>query len=168
MENSVIVDVDLRYEGNCGRLPQPMSVDDLSFVETLPRLHNNPGEVERIVDAIAIRKITTPWLKTLFLGMLAGLFVSLAGMFMVQVAGGTPAEFRKLYPFVPKLLICLTFPIGIIFIVLFGGELFTGTFGRNLAQDRFSRSRDHRQRDDHVFGMVGTQNHDQGAGVELD
>lgn len=44
----------------------------------------------------------------------------------MSVVGGVPADVRAAWPVLPKLLIAITFPIGIVFILLFGGELFTG------------------------------------------
>ena len=100
--------------------------EDVIFVDSLPRSYNIDDEVEKIVDVIAVRKISTPLWKTIFLGLLAGMFVSLAGMFMTEMAGGIPLDTRTRFPVISKLITCLTFPIGIVFIVIFGGELFTG------------------------------------------
>ncbi|KAI8805594.1 Formate/nitrite transporter-domain-containing protein [Cladochytrium replicatum] len=100
-----------------------------SFVEkndNLPREYNTGKEIEKVFQVLAVRKVLNPLDKTIFLGILSGLFVTFAGMFTVSVAGGVPLDVRTMYPALTKLLVAVTFPIGIVFILLFGGELFTG------------------------------------------
>ncbi|KAJ1551357.1 hypothetical protein HK096_000744 [Nowakowskiella sp. JEL0078] len=94
--------------------------------DSIPREYNTGGEVEHMISAIGITKIANPIDKTLFLGFLAGTFIAFGGMFQISVTGGTPPELRAIYPFVPKLLTAVTFPIALVLIVMFGGELFTG------------------------------------------
>ncbi|KND01775.1 formate/nitrite transporter [Spizellomyces punctatus DAOM BR117] len=92
----------------------------------LPRDYNTGAELEAVVTSLGYRKSHSPIDKILFLGFLAGTWVSFAGLFAQQVVGGVPIDIRASWPVIPKLLIGITFPIGIVFIVIFGGELFTG------------------------------------------
>ncbi|KAI9091249.1 Formate/nitrite transporter-domain-containing protein [Phlyctochytrium arcticum] len=103
-----------------------MSGGSSSVDLVLPRDYNTGAELEAVVSRLGRTKSSAPLDKIFFLGLLAGTWVTFAGLFAQQVVGGVPAAFRAEYPVVPKLLIGLTFPIGIVFIVLFGGELFTG------------------------------------------
>ncbi|KAJ3174852.1 hypothetical protein HDU87_006644 [Geranomyces variabilis] len=93
---------------------------------SLPREYNTGAELEAVVTTLGIAKTRKSIDHIVFLGLLAGIWVAFAGMFAQQVVGGIPAEIRAAWPVVPKLLLGATFPIGIVFIVLFGGELFTG------------------------------------------
>src|SRR5260221_269094 len=47
-------------------------------------------------------------------------------MLGTMVAGGIPIEVRQQWPTLPKLGIAVVFPFALHFILLFGGELFTG------------------------------------------
>ncbi|KAI9034625.1 Formate/nitrite transporter-domain-containing protein [Hyaloraphidium curvatum] len=82
--------------------------------------------LETMILKRGVEKSRIPWDKTLFLGALAGFFTFCGAAFAIATGGGLPAEFRAEYPGVMKLIIGATFPVGIFFIVLFGGELFTG------------------------------------------
>ncbi|KAJ3144118.1 hypothetical protein HDU89_008965, partial [Geranomyces variabilis] len=93
---------------------------------TLPRAYNTGAELEAVVTMLGIAKTRKSLDHIVFLGFLAGIWVAFAGMFAQQVVGGIPADIRATWPVVPKMLLGATFPIGIVFIVLFGGELFTG------------------------------------------
>ncbi|KAJ3343332.1 hypothetical protein HDU93_008696 [Gonapodya sp. JEL0774] len=56
---------------------------------------------------------------------LAGAFIAFGGLFAVIAGGGFDPAFRTLHPGVPKLLYGLVFPVGLVAVVLEGGELFT-------------------------------------------
>ncbi|KAJ3079179.1 hypothetical protein HK102_003972 [Quaeritorhiza haematococci] len=96
------------------------------FHEALPRNYNTGAELENVVTALGIKKKDYPWDKILFLGFLAGTWTAFAGLFTVAIAGGVPVDVRAAWPVLPKILTGCTFPVGMIFIVLFGGELFSG------------------------------------------
>ncbi|KAI9017677.1 Formate/nitrite transporter-domain-containing protein [Gaertneriomyces semiglobifer] len=94
--------------------------------DNLPRNYNTGKELETKITSLGVGKAKNPVDKVLFLGLLAGVWVSFAGLYAQQVVGAVPVAARAAWPVLPKLLIGITFPIGIVFIVLFGGELFTG------------------------------------------
>eukprot|EP01137_Pigoraptor_chileana_P030853 Opistho-2@17887 len=90
------------------------------------RHYSTPREIEEFVVSFATIKAKLPWHKVMVNGILAGAFVGLSGMLSATAAGGFTAEFRALYPAVPKLLGGAVFPLGLVLILLYGGELFTG------------------------------------------
>ncbi|KIM29025.1 hypothetical protein M408DRAFT_329061 [Serendipita vermifera MAFF 305830] len=70
--------------------------------------------------------MANPLDKMAFLGFLAGIWVGFGGIAATSVAGGIPAEIRAQWPVLPKLGLAFFFPFALHFIILFGGELFTG------------------------------------------
>lgn len=92
----------------------------------LPRNYNTGEELESIITSSGVYKAQNPIDKLIFLGLLAGIFVFLSGMFAVSLAGGIPVDVRSSWPMLPKLAVAVSFPVGLVFILLFGGELFTG------------------------------------------
>eukprot|EP00742_Colponemidia_sp_Colp-10_P002399 GILJ01002557.1.p1 GENE.GILJ01002557.1~~GILJ01002557.1.p1 ORF type:complete len:337 (-),score=43.17 GILJ01002557.1:161-1171(-) len=91
-----------------------------------PRNYNDQEEVEKTLVNIGVKKSKTPVLKLLYLGLLAGFFVGIAGIASLAVAGGFSKDLRAAHPAIAKLMVGFIFPMGIEFIVVFGGELFTG------------------------------------------
>jgi len=84
-------------------------------------------ELEAVILAAAIKKANAPFDKTFFLGALAGLWVGLAGIAALTVAGGIPVDVRNEWPMLPKLCMGTFFTFALHFIVMFGGDLFTGS-----------------------------------------
>ncbi|KAG8757603.1 hypothetical protein FRC14_001894 [Serendipita sp. 396] len=74
----------------------------------------------------ASHKMHNPVDKMAFLGFLAGIWVGFGGIAATSVAGGIPAAIRAEWPVLPKLGTAFFFPFALHFIILFGGELFTG------------------------------------------
>jgi formate/nitrite transporter len=93
---------------------------------TLPRGYNMPAEVEQMVANVGEKKSTNTLDKTIYLGFLAGLFVSIAGITAMVAASGIDPAIAAANPFVPRFIFSAIFPCGLFFIVLFGGDLFTG------------------------------------------
>eukprot|EP00735_Rhodelphis_limneticus_P015082 TRINITY_DN9235_c0_g1::TRINITY_DN9235_c0_g1_i1::g.13272::m.13272 TRINITY_DN9235_c0_g1::TRINITY_DN9235_c0_g1_i1::g.13272 ORF type:complete len:300 (+),score=68.42,sp/Q50568/FDHC_METTF/36.91/1e-39,Form_Nir_trans/PF01226.12/3e-68 TRINITY_DN9235_c0_g1_i1:226-1125(+) len=60
------------------------------------------------------------------MAVLAGVFVSFGGFSALSAAGGISAELRHEHPGISKILIGTYFPVALILIVGYGGELFTG------------------------------------------
>ncbi|KAG8794775.1 hypothetical protein FRC17_008231 [Serendipita sp. 399] len=74
----------------------------------------------------ASHKMHNPVDKMAFLGFLAGIWVGFGGIAATSVAGGIPVAIREQWPVLPKLGTAFFFPFALHFIILFGGELFTG------------------------------------------
>jgi formate/nitrite transporter len=84
---------------------------------------NSPKEIAQNYIAIGVAKTENPAIKTLVLGMLAGMFVALAsaGATIVQATlANTPLAS------VGRLLSGTVFPTGLVMVLIAGSELFTG------------------------------------------
>jgi len=80
---------------------------------------NSPKEIALSYIAVAKGKTAQPWWKTLLLGIMAGMFISLGGMIAISASchkTGVESAIIK----------GLVFPMGLILVVLCGSELFTG------------------------------------------
>jgi formate transporter len=81
-----------------------------------------PNEMAVKAESIGVRKAAQPFLPMLALAILAGAFIALGAMFATTTAAGSSA-----LPFgVARLLIGLTFCLGLVLVVVAGAELFTG------------------------------------------
>jgi formate/nitrite transporter FocA (FNT family) len=87
---------------------------------------NPMHDVEMQQEKLSIIKAHLPLGRLFFLGCLAGWWLALGVILVVVMAGGIPADIRAQWPILPKLVVGFLFPVGICFISLFGGELFTG------------------------------------------
>ena len=84
---------------------------------------NSPKEIAQNYIAIGVAKTRNPVSKTLLLGILAGMFIALAGVgaTIVQATlAGTPLAS------IGRLLGGLVFPTGLMMVLIAGSELFTG------------------------------------------
>lgn len=86
---------------------------------------NTPHEVIEQTYQTAQKKYTTPWHKIFLLGLLAGAYISVGGLLATMTAGGF-GGWAVTNPGLSKLMGGIVFPIGLIFVVLVGAELFTG------------------------------------------
>ncbi len=94
--------------------------------ETTTQIHvATPQEVIESTYKIGIAKSQLPLPKLILLGMLAGIYISVGGLFSTLVGYGMPV-LAEGNPILPKLLSGLTFPLGLILVQLVGAELFTG------------------------------------------
>ncbi len=75
----------------------------------------SPAEIAKISVKIGESKSKIPWLRMILLGILAGMFIALAGV---------GATFGNVY--VGKIAGALIFPAGLAMVVIAGSELFTG------------------------------------------
>lgn len=82
---------------------------------------NTPTEVVDILTQNSINKVSYPFLKTLLLGIMAGLMISF-GADAALIAGHAIDNMS-----VARLVSGAIFPVGLISIVLTGSELFTGS-----------------------------------------
>jgi len=81
-----------------------------------------PQEMAEKAEAIGVRKSSTPFFAMFTLSVLAGAFIGLGAMFSTITAAGSSA-----LPYgVARLLIGLTFCIGLVLVIVGGAELFTG------------------------------------------
>jgi formate/nitrite transporter len=81
-----------------------------------------PQEMAEKAEAIGVRKAELAFWPLFALAMLAGAFIALGAMFSITTAAGS-----AVLPYgVARLLIGLTFCVGLILVVVAGAELFTG------------------------------------------
>ena len=86
----------------------------------------SPQEIVAYVNKSALAKEQTPMRKLIVLGFLAGAYIAMGGLLSVVLGYGFP-QVAQSNPAIVKLLMGAAFPVGLIMIVLAGGELFTGT-----------------------------------------
>ena len=82
-----------------------------------------PNEMANIAVKTGVKKATLPLLNVLFLGFLGGAFISLGYLFYIRVVAGLPHEWGTL----SNLIGGAVFPLGLILVVVAGGELLTST-----------------------------------------
>ena len=81
-----------------------------------------PQEIAEKAEAIGVRKAELAFWPLFALAVLAGAFIALGAMFSTTTAAGS-----SVLPYgVARLLIGLTFCVGLILVVVAGAELFTG------------------------------------------
>ena len=85
----------------------------------------SPKEIVDYAAQSAIEKGNYSATKTLILSFLAGAYIAMGGLLSVLFGFGFPGMSAS-NPALPKLLMGAAFPIGLILVVLAGGELFTG------------------------------------------
>jgi len=81
---------------------------------------NSPKEIAQNYIAIGVAKTKLPAVKMLLLGVLAGMFIALAGV------GSTIVSATIATPSLAKLLGAAVFPTGLAMVIIAGSELFTG------------------------------------------
>jgi formate transporter len=82
-----------------------------------------PAEMANYAEATGISKAARPLLNEIALGILAGAFIALGAIVATSITAGA----KDALPFgIIKLLMGLGFSVGLILVVVGGGELFTG------------------------------------------
>lgn len=80
-----------------------------------------PQEIARMVETRGVTKANASFLNTLALGVLAGAFIALGGLFATVIGTHSGLGFGP-----TRLLMGLGFSLGLILVVVAGAELFTG------------------------------------------
>lgn len=86
---------------------------------------NNPKEILALVEHSATEKAALPVRKLLVSAFLAGVYISMGGLFSLIIGFGFP-EISAHAPGLQRLLSGLVFPLGLMLVVFTGAELFTG------------------------------------------
>jgi len=84
-----------------------------------------PKELPAIAEQTGIDKANYHWKKTFVLAFLAGAYIAMGATLAVYVSNGFTGISAE-NPVLPKLLAGLTFPVGLMLVLLAGAELFTG------------------------------------------
>ena len=83
---------------------------------------NTPQQIAQVAAENGVKKASFPLSAMLILGFLGGAFISLGYLLDIRVIAGIPEEWSTL----GSLIGAAVFPIGLILIVIAGGELVTG------------------------------------------
>lgn len=81
----------------------------------------SPSEVAFLVETRGVAKATAPIVTTFVLGVVAGAFIALGGIFAITIGTGSELGFGP-----TRLLAGVGFSLGLILVVVAGAELFTG------------------------------------------
>ncbi|MFI3264448.1 MAG: formate/nitrite transporter family protein [Rikenellaceae bacterium] len=84
-----------------------------------------PKEIVEYINQSAVAKEKLPMDRLLILGIIGGSYIAMGGLLSVIIGYGFPTIAAQ-NPAIIKLLMGATFPVGLIMIILAGGELFTG------------------------------------------
>lgn len=84
--------------------------------------YNKPDQIAKVTVEMGAKKAHNPLLTVLILGFLGGAFISLGFLLDIRVIAGAPAEWGGIANFIGAAV----FPIGLILVLLAGGELLTG------------------------------------------
>ncbi|MFI3303506.1 MAG: formate/nitrite transporter family protein [Rikenellaceae bacterium] len=85
----------------------------------------NPREIVAQINRIAVEKTNMPKSNIVVAGFLAGVYISIGALLSLTIGCGFPAIANG-NPAIVRLMMGAVFPIGLIMIVVAGGELFTG------------------------------------------
>lgn len=86
----------------------------------MDKLMLTPKDVYNYVEGVGVKKTKNSWKQSLFLGILAGMFIALGGF-----AAGASAHSIENYG-LSKLVAGIVFPVGLMLVLICGAELFTG------------------------------------------
>src|SRR5215208_6288700 len=81
----------------------------------------SPADVAFLVETRGVTKATAPVVTTFVLGVVAGAFIALGGVFAITIGTGSELGFGP-----TRLLAGVGFSLGLILAVVAGAELFTG------------------------------------------
>lgn len=84
--------------------------------------YNPPQQIAAITAENGVKKVNLPLLSSLILGFLAGAFIALGFLLDIRVIAAAPPEWGSINSFIGAAV----FPVGLILVVLAGGELLTG------------------------------------------
>lgn len=83
----------------------------------------SPEEILKVAQKTGIEKVHFPLRRTVILGFLAGAYISLGFLLYIRVTASTPEE---IWGTLSSFLGAAVFPLGLIFVLIAGGELLTG------------------------------------------
>mmetsp|Transcript_16093 Transcript_16093/g.39163 ORF Transcript_16093/g.39163 Transcript_16093/m.39163 type:complete len:422 (+) Transcript_16093:140-1405(+) len=93
---------------------------------TLEHQINLQHDVEHQIEILCVKKAALPAWKIGFLGTLSGFWMALSGCFAFSAAGGVEENLLRYFPVMQKLILALFAPVAMHFIVVFGGEFYSG------------------------------------------
>ena len=85
----------------------------------------SPKEILNQISKSGSAKVETNTQKVLILSFLAGAYIAFAGFLAIKIGGGIPG-IKATNPGLAKLIFAGVFPVGLMFVIMAGAELFTG------------------------------------------
>ncbi len=82
----------------------------------------SPKEIVSILSKRGLDKVQMPLVKLILLSFLAGSYIAFGGLLAIKIGGGIESHSIGIRSFV----FGAVFPVGLMFVVIAGGELFTG------------------------------------------
>lgn len=86
---------------------------------------NSPKDVVRLTEEMSLKKYSTSLPKLVLLGLLGGIYIAMGAYLSLLMGYGIPG-LAESSPALSKFFAGAFFPLGLILIILVGGELFTG------------------------------------------
>jgi formate transporter len=84
---------------------------------------HNPRKIAQLAGESGVQKASLPLLSMLILGFMGGAYIAIGYLLDIRVMAGLPAEWGTF----GSLLGACVFPLGLILIIIAGGELLTGS-----------------------------------------
>lgn len=84
--------------------------------------YNKPDQIAKVTVDTGVKKAHNPLLTVLVLGFLGGAFIALGFLLDIRVISNAPQEWGSIANFIGAAV----FPVGLILVLLAGGELLTG------------------------------------------
>src|SRR5699024_4051605 len=96
---------------------------------------NSPVKIVQITKDTGIRKVNLPLSSSLILGFLAVVYISFGFLLYIRITANLP---EKIWGATPEIIGASLFPLGLILVLIAGGELLTGNL-MTLIPTRLSR-----------------------------
>ncbi|MNI08959.1 putative formate transporter 1 [compost metagenome] len=84
--------------------------------------YNKPDQIAKVTVETGVKKAHNPLLTVLVLGFLGGAFIALGFLLDIRVISNAPQEWGSIANFIGAAV----FPVGLVLVLLAGGELLTG------------------------------------------
>lgn len=102
---------------------------------------NSPEKIVKITKEIGVKKVNLPLSSAVILGFLAGAYISFGFLLYIRITANLPGE---IWGSIPDMIGSALFPLGLILVLIAGGELLTGNL-MTLIPAKFSGKITNRQ-----------------------
>mmetsp|Transcript_23792 Transcript_23792/g.55349 ORF Transcript_23792/g.55349 Transcript_23792/m.55349 type:complete len:386 (-) Transcript_23792:274-1431(-) len=92
----------------------------------LPSSVNEKPDVQHQMEKLCVKKAELSFARLCFLGLLSGVWMVLSASCALTAAAGISPEVVKEWPIISKFVLSIFAPVAMHFIVVFGGEFFSG------------------------------------------
>mmetsp|Transcript_42126 Transcript_42126/g.103234 ORF Transcript_42126/g.103234 Transcript_42126/m.103234 type:complete len:465 (-) Transcript_42126:160-1554(-) len=105
---------------------KPIDVPEALMKYEIPSAINEKQHVEHQMEKLCLKKAELTFARLCFLGLLSGVWMVLSACCAMTVAAGISKEIIAEFPKLPNLMLAFFGPVAMHFIVVFGGEFFSG------------------------------------------